>query len=91
MIVYAQCSIIATLSAIYFSPSTSHFSIPFPTTNRPFPAFDMSEYDTFEFTRYAAAHENINGEGDARPTALQIVTDNDLEGFYPFPVSGSSH
>ena len=52
----------------------------------PFPAFDMSEYDTPEFTRYAAAHENINGEGDARPTALQIVKDNGLEGAYPLRV-----
>jgi hypothetical protein len=51
----------------------------------PFPAFDMSEYDTPEFTHYAAAHENINGKGDARPTAIQIITDNNLEGLNPFP------
>ena len=29
---------------------------------------------------YAAAHESTQGPGDARPTALQIVKDNDLEG-----------
>ncbi|KIV97624.1 hypothetical protein PV10_01348 [Exophiala mesophila] len=33
-------------------------------------------------TRYAESHkpENRNGPGDSRPTALQIVKDNDLEG-----------
>ena len=30
--------------------------------------------------RYTAAHQNPNGPGDARPTALQIVQDNDLIG-----------
>ncbi|KAL1792264.1 hypothetical protein ACET3X_010015 [Alternaria dauci] len=40
----------------------------------------MASYNTPDFTRYAAAHEHLNGEGDARPTALQIVKDNDLEG-----------
>lgn len=40
----------------------------------------MSTYDEPEFTRYAAAHKQINGPGDARPTALQIVNDNNLEG-----------
>ncbi|KAH7117108.1 short-chain dehydrogenase [Dendryphion nanum] len=30
--------------------------------------------------RYASAHENPKGPGDARPTALQIVQDNDLIG-----------
>jgi NAD(P)-dependent dehydrogenase (short-subunit alcohol dehydrogenase family) len=40
----------------------------------------MTEYNTSEFTRYAAAHANINGEGDARPTALQVIKDNNLEG-----------
>ena len=29
---------------------------------------------------YAAAHQSTQGPGDARPTALQIVKDNDLEG-----------
>ncbi|KAF1841082.1 NAD(P)-binding protein [Cucurbitaria berberidis CBS 394.84] len=46
----------------------------------PFPGFDIAEYSTPEFTRYAAIHEQTNGAGDARPTALQIVEDNDLEG-----------
>ncbi|KAI5457344.1 dehydrogenase with different specificitie [Mariannaea sp. PMI_226] len=31
-------------------------------------------------SRYAAAHENPQGPGDSRPTALQIVKDNDMEG-----------
>jgi len=33
-------------------------------------------------TRYAEAHlaSNLGGPGDARPTALQIIKDNDLEG-----------
>ena len=40
----------------------------------------MAEYNTPDFTRYAAVHKNRNGPGDARPTALQIVKDNNLEG-----------
>ena len=31
-------------------------------------------------SRYAAAHENPKGAGDARPTALQIIHDEGLEG-----------
>ena len=31
-------------------------------------------------SRYAAAHMNPQGPGDSRPTALQIVKDNDMEG-----------
>ena len=31
-------------------------------------------------SRYAAAHANPQGPGDARPTALQIIKDNDMEG-----------
>lgn len=31
-------------------------------------------------SKYAAVHASPNGPGDARPTALQIVQDNDLEG-----------
>jgi hypothetical protein len=49
----------------------------------PSPAFDMAEYNSPEFTRYAAAHENLNGPGDARPTAIQIIKDDDLEGSSP--------
>jgi NAD(P)-dependent dehydrogenase (short-subunit alcohol dehydrogenase family) len=30
--------------------------------------------------RYAAVHQNIKGPGDARPTALQIIHDENLEG-----------
>jgi NAD(P)-dependent dehydrogenase (short-subunit alcohol dehydrogenase family) len=40
----------------------------------------MADYDSTEFTRYANAHKDLNGAGDARPTALQIVRDNDLQG-----------
>lgn len=40
----------------------------------------MAEYNTPEFTRYADAHKELKGAGDARPTAIQIVKDNDLEG-----------
>lgn len=40
----------------------------------------MAEYDAPGFKRYAAVHENPKGAGDARPTALQIVKDNHLEG-----------
>jgi hypothetical protein len=40
----------------------------------------MAEYNSAEFTRYAAVHKERNGPGDARPTALQIVKDNGLEG-----------
>jgi hypothetical protein len=46
----------------------------------PFPAFDMVEYITPEFTRYADAQKELKGPGDARATALQVVKDNDLEG-----------
>ncbi|KAF2832793.1 NAD(P)-binding protein [Ophiobolus disseminans] len=46
----------------------------------PSPAFDMADYNTPEFTRYVKAHEATNGPGDHRPTALQIVKDNGLEG-----------
>ena len=31
-------------------------------------------------SRYADAHKSTKGPGDARPTALQIVKDEDLEG-----------
>ena len=31
-------------------------------------------------SKYAAAHASINGPGDARPTALQIIKDEGLEG-----------
>ena len=31
-------------------------------------------------SKYAAAHASLNGPGDARPTALQIIQDEDLEG-----------
>lgn len=31
-------------------------------------------------TKYAAVHASPNGPGDARPTALQIVKDEGLEG-----------
>lgn len=31
-------------------------------------------------SRYAEAHKNMNGPGDARPTALQIVQDEDMVG-----------
>jgi hypothetical protein len=43
--------------------------------------------------RYAAAHANLNGPGDARPTALQIIKDEGLEGNFPdkvFLVTGCS-
>lgn len=40
----------------------------------------MSDYTDAEFTRYAALHKELNGPGDARPTAIQIVKDNNLEG-----------
>lgn len=47
-------------------------------TAMPFPAFDIIEYRTPEFNRYAKVHEQ-SGDVDERPTALQIVKDNDLE------------
>ncbi|USW52942.1 Putative short-chain dehydrogenase/reductase SDR, NAD(P)-binding domain superfamily [Septoria linicola] len=31
-------------------------------------------------TRYEAVHQNLKGPGDARPTALQIIKDENLEG-----------
>lgn len=44
------------------------------------PNVAMTDFSASEFTRYAAVHENTKGAGDARPTALQIVKDDDLEG-----------
>lgn len=46
----------------------------------PFPGFDINDYNTPEFTRYADAHKELKGPGDARPTALQIINDNNLQG-----------
>ncbi|KAF1915287.1 hypothetical protein BDU57DRAFT_548975 [Ampelomyces quisqualis] len=40
----------------------------------------MTDFNTPDFTLYAAAHKERNGPGDARPTALQIVKDNKVEG-----------
>ncbi|KAF2447876.1 NAD(P)-binding protein [Karstenula rhodostoma CBS 690.94] len=40
----------------------------------------MADYNAPEFKRYAAVHEKPKGAGDSRPTALQIVKDNELEG-----------
>ncbi|KAH7096034.1 hypothetical protein FB567DRAFT_514049 [Paraphoma chrysanthemicola] len=40
----------------------------------------MADYSTSDFTRYVDIHKDPRGVGDARPTALQIVKDNDLEG-----------
>ncbi|KAF1956301.1 NAD(P)-binding protein [Byssothecium circinans] len=40
----------------------------------------MSDNVPAEFKPYAAVHKNTKGAGDARPTAYQIVKDNDLEG-----------
>ncbi|KAL1599514.1 hypothetical protein SLS60_007317 [Paraconiothyrium brasiliense] len=40
----------------------------------------MADYNAPEFKRYAAVHEKPQGADDARPSALQIVKDNDLEG-----------
>jgi NADPH:quinone reductase-like Zn-dependent oxidoreductase len=34
-------------------------------------------------TRYAAVHANPQGPGDARPTALQIIADEDLTNNLP--------
>lgn len=38
-------------------------------------------------SRYAAAHANLQGAGDARPTALQIVDDEGLRGGLPGKVA----
>ncbi|KAH6616257.1 hypothetical protein C7974DRAFT_441835 [Boeremia exigua] len=46
----------------------------------PFPAFDPAEYSLPEFTRYAAVHADPKGPGDARPTAEQVIKDEDLDG-----------
>lgn len=42
----------------------------------------MVDFGSSEFTRYIAAHEHPEGPDDKRPTALQIVQDNELEGVY---------
>lgn len=39
----------------------------------------MAEHDS-TFNRYAEAHKSPQGPGDARPTALQIIEDENLEG-----------
>ncbi|KAH6618443.1 hypothetical protein C7974DRAFT_400101 [Boeremia exigua] len=33
--------------------------------------------------KYASAHQPSHGPGDARPTALQIIQDEGLEGQFP--------
>lgn len=52
----------------------------------------MADYDTAAFKRYAAVHETPQGAGDARPTAVQIVKDEHLEGalFLPQPAKRTS-
>ncbi|KAF2727665.1 NAD(P)-binding protein [Polyplosphaeria fusca] len=40
----------------------------------------MTDFSALEFTRYVDVHRNTKGPGDARPTAMQIVKDNALEG-----------
>ncbi|KAF2469911.1 uncharacterized protein BDR25DRAFT_326024 [Lindgomyces ingoldianus] len=40
----------------------------------------MADFDAPEFIRYAAVPKHSKGPGDAQPTAMQIVKDNDLEG-----------
>lgn len=40
----------------------------------------MANFSSPDFVRYAAVHQNTKGAGDARPTALQIVMDNEVEG-----------
>jgi len=40
----------------------------------------MTDFGASEFTQYAAVHAVPKGPGDARPTAIQIIKDNDLEG-----------
>jgi NAD(P)-dependent dehydrogenase (short-subunit alcohol dehydrogenase family) len=42
----------------------------------------MADFTDPGFTRYVAVHERPNGAGDARPTGLQIVKDENLEGSY---------
>lgn len=45
------------------------------------------------FTKYAEAHNNPKGEGDARPTALQIISDEDRTNALPnkvFLITGVS-
>ncbi|KAF2856441.1 NAD(P)-binding protein [Plenodomus tracheiphilus IPT5] len=42
--------------------------------------FDLAEYSSPDFTRYAAVHKDTKGPGDARPTAQQIIKDEGLEG-----------
>jgi NAD(P)-dependent dehydrogenase (short-subunit alcohol dehydrogenase family) len=44
-------------------------------------------------TKYAASHEAPNGPGDSRPTALQIIKDEGLEGKFAdkvFLITGCS-
>lgn len=40
----------------------------------------MSQAPTTPFQPYAAVHENTKGPGDARPTALQIIKDENAAG-----------
>jgi hypothetical protein len=51
----------------------------------------MSDYNTPEFKRYASVHKQLNGAGDARPTALQIIKDNNLEGMSISLGHGDAH
>lgn len=40
----------------------------------------MDHQQSIHFDRYAESHKHCAGPGDARPTALQIIRDEDLEG-----------
>ena len=44
------------------------------------PNFATNLFTATMTSRYAAVHQSTNGPGDARPTALQIIKDEQLEG-----------
>lgn len=40
----------------------------------------MEQQQNIQFDRYAESHKHYAGPGDARPTALQVIEDENLEG-----------
>ena len=51
----------------------------------------MADFTDPGFTRYVAVHEHPSGEGDARPTGLQIIKDENLEGQWHCRISHDQH
>src|ERR1700712_5491611 len=79
MYIYRCCLIFSILLLFYFSTSLQnyHQDLLFVCLH---PIIEILSRLAFDMGLYAAAHANPQGAGDARPTALQIIRDESLEG-----------